>query len=414
MNYKTNKTILILFILSGLTFHDFLSNDSIRIFGITVTYLRVVLVVSIPLFLCSNPFFRKRDPFLYLFILFIIYSLTRIGGNYKEALSIYCVLIAFLMIYVLVQDNKAISKCISFLAGCLIFFTLYGLFEMFTGIHLTETYFQDYYGTANVKMLATGIYYNENDFSALLTVLIFYMLLSDFGKPTKWSSICIAVFIIYCNGSNICLIGLFAFFCIYFISKSRSREQTIFRIAIFLVAFLFSMQFLVGNSSLYWRSIMYSYGIQVCEMFLLFGAGIGNYSAEMSKLGLTPDGNISTDPHCLFLELGGQLGMPWVILLFFVLIWLIAWYTKRIKRNSMIYMFGLIFIIFFVGLAASSCMEKNYIYLALLIPLSYWSINKSSNRRNDTSYFVKAERHTGTASNMTKVRFGTPCCASKK
>lgn len=387
MNHMTRNTILILFILSGLTFQNFLSINSIKVFGIAITYLRVVLLLSIPLFLCSNPFFRRRDAFFYLFLLFMIYSLTRIGDNYKEAFSIYSVMIAFLMIYVLVQDNKTITKCINFLAGCLIFFTLYGLFEMFTGIHLVETYFQGYYGTANVKMLAAGIFYNQNDFSAFLVVLVFYMLLSNFNKLCKAIFICIAIFIIYCNDSNMSLVGLLAFLAVYCIAKSKDSRQAILRLIVILFLSFLPMQYLIGSSSIYWRSLAYSYGIRVCEAFPLFGTGIGNYSEEMIKLGCPPsDGNISTDPHCLFLELGGQFGIPWLILFVLLLICLLVWYAKRIKEDSMVYMFGLVFIIPFIGLASSSCMEKNFIYLALLIPVLYWNINKdSSNKRSPCS-----------------------------
>lgn len=367
-----------LFILSGLVVHDFLSNDSVRFFGITVTYLRLVLLLAIPLFLYSNPFFRKKDPFFLFLALFLLYSLTRIGENYREALSIYSVFVAFLMIYTLIQDNEGISKCINFVAGCSIALVLYGLFEMITGVHFAETYFQEYYGTANVGMLATGMYYNENDFSALLTVLVFYMLLSDFGKAIKCCFVGLAVIIIYCNDSNICLLGLLAFASFFFVSKSRNSRQAVFRTFTLLAILIIAIPFLIGSSSLYWRSVMYSYGVRVCEAFPLFGTGLGNYSAEISKLGLTPDGNVSTDPHSLFLELAGQYGVFWLIMLLVMLVALIGWYAKRLENDRIRYMLGLVLIIFFIGLASSSCMEKNYVYLALLVPLMFWKVNRSS------------------------------------
>ena len=52
---------------------------------------------------------------------------------------------------------------------------------------------------------------------------------------------------------------------------------------------------------------------------------------------------------------------------------LVFFYKKSNVKENVFYM-GLVYIVVFVGLASSSCMEKNYIYLALLIPAAYYRL----------------------------------------
>jgi len=74
----------------------------------------------------------------------------------------------------------------------------------------------------------------------------------------------------------------------------------------------------------------------------------------------------------LFYELAGVFGIVWAILLIILLVKLAIWNLKKSSNNNYVYYFGLILLIPFIGFASSSCMEKNYIYLALLIPATYY------------------------------------------
>ena len=118
---------------------------------------------------------------------------------------------------------------------------------------------------------------------------------------------------------------------------------------------------------------MYSYGFENVMNHMCFGTGIGNYNKEMIALGFD-DSSLaaSADPHNLFFELGGVFGIVWAVLLIILLSKLLVKLYKKTNIKDGVFLWGLVYILIFVGFASSSCMEKNYIYLALLIPSVYY------------------------------------------
>ena len=177
------KTGVILILLSGLVFHDFFALKYIKLGMITLTYLRVVLVFTVPLLLFMYKVrIRKNDVLAYILMIFMAYGLTRIEGNFKEAFALYCPIIAFFILYFSIDDKKVIDKCINFLAVLFMFFCLVGLFEIISGVHFVETRLDI---MEDDKRVAFGMYYNENDFSAFLSVMVIYLLLSRFKLITK-------------------------------------------------------------------------------------------------------------------------------------------------------------------------------------------------------------------------------------
>lgn len=382
------KTGVILILLSGLIFHDFFVLSFIKLGAITITYLRVVLVVSIPLLLfLFKVKIRRNDVIACILLIFMFYGLTRIEGNLKEAFSLYCPLVAFFVLYFSIDNKKNVDKCVDFIAGLLVFFCFVGLFELITGSHFVTTR----YDVVNiVKHVACGMYYNENDFSAFLSVLIVFMLLSRFRKPIKVFFVIFAFVIICFNQSIICILGISSFALIAFVIRKRNNK--FFRFIAVLSIVLLTIKpitDLINSSSMWWRSYMYSFGIKNVISHMLIGTGIGKYSEGMIKLGFeVKNSGASADPHNLFYELAGTFGIIWSVLLIILLIKLIAWSLKRSANREYLFYFGLVYIIPFVGLASSSCMEKNYIYLALLIPLIQYRIYKN---RFNTNYDISLE-----------------------
>ena len=115
---------------------------------------------------------------------------------------------------------------------------------------------------------------------------------------------------------------------------------------------------------------MYSIGIKNVLTHMWFGTGIGNYGEGMVELGFDlKRAGASADPHNLFYELAGVFGIVWAILLVILLLKLLMYFFKKSSDKVNLFYLGLVYIIIFVGFSSSSCMEKNYIYLALLIPL---------------------------------------------
>ena len=363
------KTGVILLLLSGLVFHDFFALKYVKLGVITITYLRVILIVTIPMLLFFYKVrIRKNDVFACIFLIFMAYGLTRIEGNFKEAFALYCPIIAFFILSFSIDDKKTVEKCIDFLAVLFMFFCLVGLVELISGVHFVETHLEL---LEEEKCVACGMYFNENDFSAFLSVMIFYMLLSRFKIFTKLVFLTIAIVIICFNSSVACLLGLISFALIAFILRYRSHRFLRFILTLLLSLCLIKpVTELIKSSSIYWRTYMYSFGIKNVIAHMWFGTGIGNYGKAMLDLGFDDTVYaVSADPHNLFYELAGVFGIVWAILLIILLFKLLTHYFKKSSDKVNMFYLGLVYIIIFVGFASSSCMEKNYIYLALLIPL---------------------------------------------
>ena len=372
------KTGVILILLSGLVFHDFFALKYIKLGMITLTYLRVVLVFTVPLLLFMYKVrIRKNDVLAYILMIFMAYGLTRIEGNFKEAFALYCPIIAFFILYFSIDDKKVIDKCINFLAVLFMFFCLVGLFELISGVHFVETRLDI---MEDDKRVAFGMYYNENDFSAFLSVMVIYLLLSRFKLITKLLFITMSLVIICFNSSIVCLLGLMSFALIAFILRYRKHRFLRLILTVLLSLLLIKpVTDMVNSSSLWWRKYMYSFGIKNVMAHMWFGTGIGNYGKEMKVMGFDDTAYaVSADPHNLFYELAGVFGIVWAVLLIILLLKLLVFYFKKTNVKDYIYYLGLVYIVIFVGFASSSCMEKNYIYLALLIPVVYYRLCTSN------------------------------------
>ena len=372
------KTGVILILLSGLVFHDFFALKYIKLGMITLTYLRVVLVFTVPLLLFMYKVrIRKNDVLAYILMIFMAYGLTRIEGNFKEAFAFYCPIIAFFILYFSIDDKKVIDKCINFLAVLFMFFCLVGLFEIISGVHFVETRLDI---MEDDKRVAFGMYYNENDFSAFLSVMVIYLLLSRFKLITKLLFITMSLVIICFNSSIVCLLGLMSFALIAFILRYRKHRFLRLILTVLLSLLLIKpVTDMVNSSSLWWRKYMYSFGIKNVMAHMWFGTGIGNYGKEMKAMGFDDTAYaVSADPHNLFYELAGVFGIVWAVLLIILLLKLLVFYFKKTNVKDYIYYLGLVYIVIFVGFASSSCMEKNYIYLALLIPVVYYRLCTSN------------------------------------
>lgn len=373
-----SKTGVILILLSGLVFHDFFALKYIKLGMITLTYLRVVLVFTVPLLLFMYKVrIRKNDVLAYILMIFMAYGLTRIEGNFKEAFALYCPIIAFFILYFSIDDKKVIDKCINFLAVLFMFFCLVGLFEIISGVHFVETRLDI---MEDDKRVAFGMYYNENDFSAFLSVMVIYLLLSRIKLITKLLFITMSLVIICFNSSIVCLLGLMSFALIAFILRYRKHRFLRLILTILLSLLLIKpVTDMVNSSSLWWRKYMYSFGIKNVMAHMWFGTGIGNYGKEMKAMGFDDTAYaVSADPHNLFYELAGVFGIVWAVLLIILLLKLLVFYFKKTNVKDYIYYLGLVYIVIFVGFASSSCMEKNYIYLALLIPVVYYRLCTSN------------------------------------
>lgn len=379
MNKTVDRSFLVYFLFAGLVFHDFFAIDSFKFFGLTFTFLRLVLLLSIPALICLHYEVRNDDIIGMFFCLFIIYGLTRISGNYKQAFNLFCPLLAFFILYKIIDEPQLLWKCVDYVAILFIFFILLGIFELITGHHFVVTYLDELSDHSFNSHLAFGMYYNENDFSAFLTVTLFFLLLSSFPKVVKLSFSMLFITILLINGSVICLLGIASFLFISFVFYwKRYRFVRLFLATMVIRLMSSSIVDLIKTSSFSQRLYMYKYGIKNCLNHFMFGTGIGNYDKGLHAVGFVPVKYTSTNPHNLFLELAGQFGFIWSLLLLLLLVVLIIKIsTSDIPKKTII--LGFLYIVPFVGLSSSTCLEKNYVYLALLVPMliyRFYCLNK--------------------------------------
>jgi O-antigen ligase len=390
MELKVSRAGIILLLLSGLVFHNFLTIESLKIGAITVTYLRIILLITIPFLFYTKPRLRTNDNIAFIILVFMLYGLTRISGNLKEALAIYCPLIAFYFLYTSIDQKQLVKRFVNCTALFAMFFCLVGIFELITGHH----FYNESNAVLDIRVFASGMYYNPNDFSGFLTVGIFYILLSGFHKEIKALFAGLSVLIIYINSSQICLLGILSFMLVAFILGRKTNRFIRFSLSALVgLAMLSIITDMIKNSSLVYRLYMYRFGIKNCLEHVWFGTGIGNYGSGMWAVGYTPLPYTSTDPHNLYLEIAGQFGMIWAILLIILTLKLLIWFYKRAHTSEGILCLGLIYITVFVGLSSSSSMEKNYIYLALLAPLLYYRLyNDEMNRTFADNAVIEQQR----------------------
>ena len=364
-----SKICLLGILLSALVFHDFFKIEFFKLGPLTLTYQRIVIIVLCPIIFLPKFKINLKDRLFVGILIFFIYGLGRIGGNYREFITIYFPFFTFLLIYILISKNSEIKLVINFVATIYIFFCFIGLIEIISGLHFVETYLEE-----NTKLLAVGMYYNQNDFSAFLLTMIFYMFLSNYPMIIKLFTTLIAMYIIYMNGSQICILALLTFAILYLIFRIENKKTRLF----FLFVSIFGVFFMkdvfihvIQKSSFVWRLLMYETGIQVCKNNLFFGTGIGNYEVAMYSLGFVESHSMSASPHCLLLELAGQFGGIWSILFISLLIHLFLFVCKSKLKNK-IFLLGMLYIYPFISIASSSSLDKNFTYLALLIPLLFY------------------------------------------
>ncbi len=371
MDIKINRINCILLLISGLVFHNFLTNPSIKVGPITITYLRVILLITIPILIYTKFKILLHDRIAVIISVFLIYFLLRVGSNFKEGFALLCSLLAFYFLYISIDNRHLIRTCVNLIATLVMCFSLVGIFELISGHHFVGSSWDSL--SSGVSNSAVGMYFNPNDFSAFLTVGFFYILLSNYSRVIKYVFSFICLFIIYINNSQICLLGLLSFLLFAFVVKSKGQRFIRLVVSIVLVLSLLSPLIkIIKSSSLIYRAYMYKYGLKNCLAHIWFGTGVGNYAKGMYDVGFFSIPNTSADPHNVFLEISGTFGVVWLVLFLFFVIKMLIWFLKHIKGYHELICLGMVYIVPFVGLASSTCLEKNYLYLSLLIPALYY------------------------------------------
>lgn len=387
MCVKKNKKIFIFIILIGFIFGNKIQIPFFRIFGIVPTLFRLTTLISVYVLTISiiknkqKIFERKKEEKYVLIFSFgwFIYSFFRIDLNHlKDFIDFAFCIINFISLYILTNENdekKFVIKCISIL---LIIITIFSIIEIITGIHFGYSRFNGH----NVPFVAVAQFFNENDLSAFLGILLPVFNLSDIRKEIKIMISIIILFIIILNKSLFVLGSLIVCCIIYiFVYIFQKINNKKFLIISTSLLFIFSknsiINYLMSSSSLIYRQHMYKYGLRNCIEHFWIGNGIGNYEEGMYSVGYYTLQYSSANPHCLLLEIWGEFGFFVFIFFLLYLCYKIfnsfyQFFKKNIISNWLILCIPIIYI--FSIFSSSSCIEKSYTWLGLII-LS-WLNNK--------------------------------------
>ena len=391
-----------------------------RFMGLTWNAYRVfclVAVIYLMVHFSGTVYFgvnKFNDWLLLLLSLWVIYGMTiMIISQYSDRHKGFIELLALVNGLILcgivryaiksTDDFDIINRVIYLV---LVFFVLYGIYEIVTGNHWYASAFNDEGSTiANYDNihLATGFMYNMNDFSAMITCISPVLISKKLGK-LRWCVLAGVFFINLINDATTCNIAMILFFIYYYMLVAGKINYRILKWELFVLICIISVAFIFyqgegltsrsdvlgavarqvfnarnSTGSLYRRVIIYQDSLQA-----IFGEnilGFGPCSFE-NFFTLHPSASKLVNPHSLLIEILFQYGMiifiPYVLLLFLASKRTYLEYKRcndnKSKPQYMIY-FGFIICYILVSFAPSSYL--NYSYQWLLVGIICRSLDIS-------------------------------------
>ncbi len=384
------------------------------VFGFTWTAYRLTIALSIiaVVFIGRKISLFKSNPLskwiLFMIIWLILGGVLLLVSKYSdrhagmiELLSIFNGIIVIYMMSVFLASEENLDYALKIMYWLLNFLLLFGLIEIVTGWHWRTSAFRDVNSSIYVYSnhhLATGLMYNMNDYSALITCMSPILLDSRIGKK-RFITLGAIFAINIINDATTCTFAIIVFALYYYlilkkgnISKRVILKVVFIALCIGAVAFAIGIGFNVSESkgflgalsrqisnartssgSLYRRLVIYKDAIVAWTSFGLMGmgpAGFSNYFKEnISSSGLV-------NPHALVFEILTQYG----IIIFICFIWLLLWMFRSAKkfylttagreseRAVMVIAFVIIYVI--VSFAPSSFLGYSYQWLLIAIMCS--------------------------------------------
>ena len=395
-NKELNFVIAIFFI--AIFWGEAVVNTQFRICGIVVTAYRSVMILC---FLLSFIVIKREQikmSQLQIGMLLILYfwicvALLQIFFNTKLELKeglkeIVYIIFGFCIcwcVYVYIKDFEHLKqtyKCLKYITIMLI---LMGVLESILGVHWPISKFNDTvamqfemerWGTTqeSYKWISTGPFYNENDFSAVLTILMPFLFYDNSNikrKIVAMLSFGGIVVIVILNGSLISIGGI-AFYCAYKIWKKSSlhiKVAEIISIFVALMAVCINCGALIDyikNTSLFIRLELYVESLKLSLNNIFLGIGPGAFEQYFELYPLKAG---ITNPHNYFIEILSQYGLITLGLLIFLFIifFYILMLNKKIYEAEIMIEVLLVYTI--SSFAPSSFIDKSFSWLPMaLIP----------------------------------------------
>lgn len=411
---------------------------NIHIVGIIPTYYRAIIPVFFMCILIKNVRIRETrildklsniEKYTYALLIFwIVYGVISIiispwsdySYGLKEVLNLCLGTLSIYITVYLYEKNEFENIILAFKIS-LIILLLIGYFEILTGKHLSMSMFSDTAYLSRLETLsageeirrnkfyiATGIFYNPNDYCAFLSifspVFLYFNVKKRFSELLTFLILFAVFLILLIDDAWICLISLVIGIIVYLVCAKANMSM----FAISVLAFLFARYFgrsmidainniiykisgngdfshsvvvsnientlnvqidnaSQGHGSLYYRINTYMESIK--EMFLQSkGAGLGAGSYQNYFADIAAERNMMANPHCLWIEILSQYGviifLLFVILMVLLIIKLFKQYlNNKEKKNVLIISMGMSFAL--ASFAPSAFLMNSYYWVLI-------------------------------------------------
>lgn len=405
------------FLLILLTVTAFVPGISLRIttFGFTWTVYRAAVFLALFFVVAGAVPIRIGDhSLLHKWILFMLFWLCYgfallFLGRYSdrhngllELLSVFGGAVVFYVMRHILADTKNRKTAITLIYWMLNLMILIGLIEIAAGKHLSTSGFNDpgssLYELVNRRQ-ATGLMYNMNDFSAMITCMCPVLLYRGLGfkrAPTMLGVLLINL----ANDATTCTLSILVFVGFYFliIMGGRKRSAVVYKM-IFWFLFIAALAFVVffphesiggigffgalsrqisnfrsGSGSLYHRVLIYGETIRAWLSTGMLGmgpAGFSRYfSLYQSQTGLV-------NPHSLLFEILSQYGI--LVTGGFVFMLIRSYFAGRelyrakdkLEQSAGLILMAYVIVYFFASFAPSSFIKYPYQWLLLSVMCSF-------------------------------------------
>ena len=398
-------------ILSAMTyiviFGDLIKVPGLRIAGFTFTLFRLA-VLFVFFFLMwrsaetGKVSVHRREGILYLMVIaWIVWAAASLmlspysdrHAGTKEILSLISGLF-ILFIFFQQRNDSAPGVVLCVIRNSVWILAIFGLLEVSTGIHFYTSRLAELENSSIIfkffvstnSRLATGIFYNENDFCCFLAVFGSTILYSSNRDSTKrllpkLFLLVVLLFVFLVDDANIA-IGSLMIGLLFLLFKKKKVTTTVFLIGALSVPVMVSGCYIVwgrvntvihsqvqryhmGAGSLYLRVDIYKKSLEALRHTNGLGTGAGGFSNYISQ---NYPNSILINPHNVWLEILTTYGVIVFVVFVVAFFLLLSGLIKRSHRsnNKEAKIVAACFLSFVIGgLIPSSFLGYNYLWLLL-------------------------------------------------
>lgn len=381
---KSKIKSIIAFLFPAIVIFGGYSLGDVRVFGLVPTIGRVCIPL-ICLYLLADglrnkekiiPVPRSREGILLIMLaLWVIYAAITIvimpyADFHDGMLEIIALVLGAMTVFdmvILCRDGNWYNIMAGIKAVLLITLAI-GVYEIVTGNHLSTSrfcdpafleYYKEIYGEEADSIrwyAATSIFYNQNDYSAMLAVFT-PMLICGQRRDKKWiwgfdlfiAGLCFAI--LYFNNSFICFIAFMLSLIITLLfgfNNIKDRLIVIGTIAVSRAAVYFlekainlrlgwgdTIMAQVSNDTGSLAHRINTYRVTLTETFLT-GKGVGFGAGSFTKYfgQFVESRDIMANPHCFWFEILSEYGVVILLLFAGVLVFIMAGLIVRFRQSK--------------------------------------------------------------------------------